>query len=221
MHIRRNQSVRRDHKPRAHPGHFAVAPGRLDGHQRRSHFFCQFRRPRDRGIRLLRSSGQASTASRGEIRRIMRACSLTRTGCHRENFPRPIRAEYPVHLTSSFFAPPHLPRPIPPRIGARPSAVEAIFTMEDFPIVEFGLAGLGNVGAGVFKNLQKNGDLVASRSGIRLKAQADRGARCGETRRHRHSRGTAHHRLARTRQRSGHQSDRGTHRRHHRSLRSG
>ena len=40
--------------------------------------------------------------------------------------------------------------------------------MEDFPIVEFGLAGLGNVGAGVFKNLQKNGDLVASRSGIRL-----------------------------------------------------
>ena len=43
--------------------------------------------------------------------------------------------------------------------------------MEDFPIVEFGLAGLGNVGAGVFKNLQKNGDLIASRSGIRLKAK--------------------------------------------------
>ena len=43
--------------------------------------------------------------------------------------------------------------------------------MEDFPIVQFGLAGLGNVGAGVLKNLQKNGDLVASRSGIRLKAK--------------------------------------------------
>ena len=43
--------------------------------------------------------------------------------------------------------------------------------MEQFPLVQFGLAGLGNVGAGVFKNLQKNGDLVASRSGIRLKAK--------------------------------------------------
>lgn len=43
--------------------------------------------------------------------------------------------------------------------------------MEDFPLVQFGLAGLGNVGAGVYKNLQKNGDLVASRSGIRLKTK--------------------------------------------------
>ena len=43
--------------------------------------------------------------------------------------------------------------------------------MADFPLVHFGLAGLGNVGAGVFKNLQKNGDLLASRSGVRLAAK--------------------------------------------------
>ncbi len=43
--------------------------------------------------------------------------------------------------------------------------------MAEFPIVQFGLAGLGNVGAGVFKNLQKNGDLLASRSGVRLHAR--------------------------------------------------
>lgn len=43
--------------------------------------------------------------------------------------------------------------------------------MEDFPLVHFGLAGLGNVGMGVYKNLQKNGALVASRSGIRLNAK--------------------------------------------------
>jgi len=43
--------------------------------------------------------------------------------------------------------------------------------MEELPLVYFGLAGLGNVGAGVFKNLQKNGALVASRSGIRLAAK--------------------------------------------------
>jgi len=43
--------------------------------------------------------------------------------------------------------------------------------MSEIPIVQFGLAGLGNVGAGVFKNLQKNGDLVASRSGVRLKVK--------------------------------------------------
>src|SRR6188508_3392390 len=43
--------------------------------------------------------------------------------------------------------------------------------MEDFPLVQFGLAGLGNVGAGVYKNLLKNGNLVTSRSGIRLAAK--------------------------------------------------
>ncbi|HWB05809.1 MAG TPA: homoserine dehydrogenase [Verrucomicrobiales bacterium] len=43
--------------------------------------------------------------------------------------------------------------------------------MEDFPLVQFGLAGLGNVGAGVYKNLLKNGNLVSSRSGIRLSAK--------------------------------------------------
>ncbi len=43
--------------------------------------------------------------------------------------------------------------------------------MEDFQIVHFGLAGLGNVGMGVYKNLLKNGELVASRSGIRLHAK--------------------------------------------------
>ena len=43
--------------------------------------------------------------------------------------------------------------------------------MADFPLVQFGLAGLGNVGAGVFKNLQKNGDLLASRTGVRLAAK--------------------------------------------------
>lgn len=43
--------------------------------------------------------------------------------------------------------------------------------MAEFPLVHFGLAGLGNVGAGVFKNLQKNGDLLASRSGVRLAAK--------------------------------------------------
>jgi homoserine dehydrogenase len=43
--------------------------------------------------------------------------------------------------------------------------------MEDFPLVQFGLAGLGNVGAGVYKNLQKNGELIASRSGLRLAAK--------------------------------------------------
>ncbi len=43
--------------------------------------------------------------------------------------------------------------------------------MEDFPLVHFGLAGLGNVGAGVYKNLLKNGALVSGRSGIRLAAK--------------------------------------------------
>lgn len=42
---------------------------------------------------------------------------------------------------------------------------------EAFPIVHFGLAGLGNVGAGVYKNLQKNGGLLASRSGVQLAAK--------------------------------------------------
>jgi len=40
--------------------------------------------------------------------------------------------------------------------------------MPSIPTVHFGLAGLGNVGMGVYKNLLRNGDLVASRSGVRL-----------------------------------------------------
>jgi homoserine dehydrogenase len=40
--------------------------------------------------------------------------------------------------------------------------------MDELPNVNFGLAGLGNVGMGVYKNLIKNGELVASRGGIRL-----------------------------------------------------
>jgi homoserine dehydrogenase len=40
--------------------------------------------------------------------------------------------------------------------------------MDSLPTVHFGLAGLGNVGMGVYKNLLRNGELVASRSGVRL-----------------------------------------------------
>lgn len=34
-----------------------------------------------------------------------------------------------------------------------------------------GLAGLGNVGAGVYKNLQKNGDLLTDRTGVRIRVK--------------------------------------------------
>ena len=34
--------------------------------------------------------------------------------------------------------------------------------------IKIGLAGLGNVGAGVYKNLQRNGDLLAERTGARF-----------------------------------------------------
>ena len=35
-------------------------------------------------------------------------------------------------------------------------------------LIKIGLAGLGNVGAGVFKNLQKNGVLIQQRTGAQL-----------------------------------------------------
>ena len=34
--------------------------------------------------------------------------------------------------------------------------------------ISIGLAGLGNVGAGVYKNLERNGDLLAERTGHRF-----------------------------------------------------
>ena len=37
--------------------------------------------------------------------------------------------------------------------------------------IKIGLAGLGNVGAGVYKNLQRNGDLLAERTGARFVVQ--------------------------------------------------
>ncbi|MGK0184554.1 MAG: homoserine dehydrogenase [Verrucomicrobiales bacterium] len=37
--------------------------------------------------------------------------------------------------------------------------------------IKIGLAGLGNVGAGVYKNLQRNGDLLAERTGARFAVQ--------------------------------------------------
>jgi homoserine dehydrogenase len=43
-----------------------------------------------------------------------------------------------------------------------------IFTMATFIKVNVGLAGLGNVGAGVYKNLVRNGDLLADRMGVSL-----------------------------------------------------
>ncbi len=37
--------------------------------------------------------------------------------------------------------------------------------------LKYGLAGLGNVGMGVYKNLLKNGDLVAARTGVKLEVK--------------------------------------------------
>ena len=55
-------------------------------------------------------------------------------------------------------------------LGSRASVI----VMISIPLsLAIGLAGLGNVGAGVYKNLERNGDLLAERTGHRLKWPTD------------------------------------------------
>ena len=58
-------------------------------------------------------------------------------------------------------------------MGNAPRAAEGFLNnmSSELKTVFVGLAGLGNVGAGVYKNLLKNGDLLTDRTGVRLQVK--------------------------------------------------
>ena len=53
----------------------------------------------------------------------------------------------------------------------RKARIESIMMSSEPKTVFVGLAGLGNVGAGVYKNLLKNGDLLTDRTGVRIQVK--------------------------------------------------